>query len=197
MRISSQYGELLQSLFYSNCGFMETIEQKFLLTIFVAQREEFVHSCKCLQESPDISLTPLCYSHGVRSLRHQTRSLEQSFCIFPQLRPGQHEFSSRANHFLSLLFLSRINESRLMRIVAGLCFDITLCPPYRLWMPEPIFVIFGMYIMALRLVSVAICLFLCIPLIVASQRIDRNGPEATKNSCRHHFLWCAYCIKGR
>jgi hypothetical protein len=60
------------------------------------------------------------FFHGVRSLRHETRSLEQTFCIFFIVLVWRILIFQYSHPFLCLLSISRKTESSLTRTPASL-----------------------------------------------------------------------------
>jgi hypothetical protein len=71
------------------------------------------------------------------------------------------------------------------RIEVRLWDHLALCvyrPPINFWIPEPIFIKFGMYIMAPEHISkayfivppISLCVCMCIPYVVVRQRPDRH-----------------------
>jgi hypothetical protein len=76
---------------------------------------------------------------------------------------------------------------------------VCLSPRINFWMPEPIFVILGVYIMAPE--SVSLCVCMCIRPIVARQRL-RNRVSAVTNTCNSRrivgrVIFCAIRVLSK
>jgi hypothetical protein len=110
----------------------------------------------------------------------------------------------------NVFYLFWKNESRLMRSPWPQCVCVLMCvppPPINFWMPEPVLMKLGVYIMAPESISTAyfiinpsisLCVCMRILPIIARQQLGKHIPTAT-NTLNNRIIvgctvFCAVCI---